>query len=326
MVALHEFENLDGFNYVTFSSDGNSLIIANAYVDDKNPTLAYWDIKSLLPLSAAVIGASSVRSPISLNPSGELFIAVAFSDKLKELVLAAFQSNTGRRLFEAQYQTQELDFHISDLEWSPDSTLIAAGFLDGEVRAYHAEDLSRVFGVKIQPNEINTVAQIYTVAFSPDSQLLAAAGQDEIVRIWSTTDWNEKFIPDQSEAPIQDMVFSSDGRFLAVAEAGGLHIWDITTGKIIEQFNPRYKEFAVAYSPDNTLLAAAGQDRHIRIWRTNNFQLVADLTGHKSRVISLEFSSGGQFLVSRSMSTFNAFEKDPEKQGYKEKIVLWGLP
>ncbi len=55
----------------------------------------------------------------------------------------------------------------------------------------------------------------------------------------------------------------------------------------VPDFNPTYKEFSVSYSPDGTLLAAAGNDRHVRIWRIDNFELVADLTGHKARVISL---------------------------------------
>jgi len=54
----------------------------------------------------------------------------------------------------------------------------------------------------------------------------------------------------------------------------------------------------VAFSPDGRLLASAGEDQTVRIWRLANGGLLQTLQGHKAGVLSVSWSPDGQMIVS----------------------------
>lgn len=76
------------------------------------------------------------------------------------------------------------------------------------------------------------VGSVYSVAFSPGGDRLAAAGGDGLVRIWETDSWGLRlaFRADRREA--NAATFSPDGTMLAtVGDEGSLRLWDADTGR-----------------------------------------------------------------------------------------------
>jgi WD40 repeat protein len=56
----------------------------------------------------------------------------------------------------------------------------------------------------------------------------------------------------------------------------------------------------VAFNPDGTRLASAGNDKTVTVWDAATGQEVLTLTGHASVVQSVAFSPDGQRLASAS--------------------------
>jgi WD40 repeat protein len=55
---------------------------------------------------------------------------------------------------------------------------------------------------------------------------------------------------------------------------------------------------AVAFSPEATLLAAAGDSKVISLYGVSSGEQVANLAGHSSWIMSLDFSATGEWLLS----------------------------
>ncbi|MGZ8901902.1 MAG: WD40 repeat domain-containing protein, partial [Limisphaerales bacterium] len=56
--------------------------------------------------------------------------------------------------------------------------------------------------------------------------------------------------------------------------------------------------FAVAISPDGSMVASAGDDRIIRLWNSRTGELIRSLEGHTGRIHSVAFSRDGSRVIS----------------------------
>lgn len=56
---------------------------------------------------------------------------------------------------------------------------------------------------------------------------------------------------------------------------------------------------AVSFSPLGSILAAAGDSKVIVLYDTKSGEQIANLSGHSAWVLSLSWSSTGEYLISR---------------------------
>jgi WD40 repeat protein/predicted Ser/Thr protein kinase len=98
---------------------------------------------------------------------------------------------------------------------------------------------------------------------------------------------------------------SPDGTRVACVISNGerwrLAVFDATTGKLTAVCNGfRGGVWAIAFSPDSTRLAAAGEDRMARLWDPATGALLTTCRGHTSKVLSIAFRPDGARLVTTS--------------------------
>ena len=87
----------------------------------------------------------------------------------------------------------------------------------------------------------------------------------------------------------------------SVAARGVFETWNRGTGVTIRlrrapHFRPRRND-AVAYSPDGTRLAAAGDDQCIHVWENDSRCLVASIPTGTGKVFGLSFSPDGERIA-----------------------------
>jgi WD40 repeat protein/serine/threonine protein kinase len=134
------------------------------------------------------------------------------------------------------------------------------------------------------------------LAFSPDGQRLAAAG--EKVRIWNTTTGQELLAFPDTSVMIQDICFSPDGKHLAGACVDkSVQIWDATSGKPVRTLKGHGSMVnSVAFNPDGRRLASVSIDGALKIWdATTGRNTLTFQTSPAARRVA--FSPDGQRLA-----------------------------
>ncbi len=141
------------------------------------------------------------------------------------------------------------------------------------------------------------------LATSSDGKYIAVAST---VGIWlyeaADVTKQPRFISGHTEE-VQQVAFSSDGAKLASASLDRtVGLWDVQTGARLQSFEgARSGFYAVAFSPDDALVAAATTDQDaIRLWESASGRAVGVLQGHRGQIVSIAFSPDGKELASGS--------------------------
>lgn len=170
---------------------------------------------------------------------------------------------------------------ILSLAFSPDNHWLASASSDGTVRLW---DMPSGAVLQILRNPDFSYydtrdESFWSVAFSPDSQMLVAGSAYQNVYCWQLgTYYYDPYWYSSWEYPTSSGVYSvavaPDGKTVAAGEYAGGQVWllDAETGQQQSQCQWHLNNlYALAYSPRDGQLAAAGDDG-FSVWRTSGSQ------------------------------------------------------
>jgi WD40 repeat protein len=230
-----------------FHPDGTMLATGSG---DK--TVIVWSLAQ-----KRVLKHDDVVRAVRFSPDGTLLAASDESGKIK-----LWRPLTGElvRTIDAH------DLPVYNLAFSQDGQSLAtcAGNWrtnsHGEVKFWEVTSGRLKGELEQNPNPQARPRAIWSIAFMPNSSLVATAGQDGVRIYDSISGKRERRL---SSEPTRNIAFSPDGKLLAVVQ--------------------------------NT-----DADPTIRLVDTANLQLCATLQGHKAMVFSVRFSPDGKTLASAS--------------------------
>jgi WD40 repeat protein len=198
---------------------------------------------------------------------------------------------------------------------------------DGKDPAEDWTSLLHKMAVVTVPDVYPVRVPITSVAVSPDGSHVATAGYHE-VNLWNRDGATLGRRVRGCAERIYDIAYSNDGKWLAIASGdpgqygrASLYLAEPDgAGKPVRDLAESNDcILAVAFSPDGLLVACAGADRAIRVFRTETGEPVCTIEDHADWILDLAFSPDGKRLASASRDkTAKVF--DVEK---KESLVTF---
>jgi WD40 repeat protein len=179
---------------------------------------------------------------------------------------------------------------------------------------------------------------VCATVFSPDGKLLASGSVIGSIHLWDGSTGKEvrQLVGDEEEAanPFRShlcLVFSPNSRLLFAGSDRGVHVWEVSTGKV-RRLLPKDTAAVsgLACSPGNNILASAGVDGCIRLWDVASGKELRCLKGNKKEIWSVAFSPDGKRLASVSadglLHVWEVQEKGPVSPGTPlGEDVRWSL-
>lgn len=182
--------------------------------------------------------------------------------------------------------------------FSPDGSRIASGGYDHVIRLWDVDSGETIKTLSGHTDLVNALA------FHPNGRHLASASDDNTVRIWDVETGEMLSTLVDHTANVLDVDFNREGFMLASASADRtvrLWLWgaeQAVADGVLEGHEGAVS--AVAFSPDDLVIASGGTDETIHLWSTTSSSLIGTLNDHVDSVVDLDFNPDGSLLASGS--------------------------
>ncbi len=180
------------------------------------------------------------------------------------------------------------DEMVNTVAFSPDGRLLVAGCDDGAVWVWGEDGQPK--GRKLRAH----AQDVRAVVFSPDGKLLVSGSLDRTCIVWKTEDWKPAKVLEPAQSGVFCLAFSRDGKMLAAGSAvsipPGVELKDASTGCVT-------------------------------FYSMEKFEKIGTLRPHVASVLSVSFSSDGQYLATMGGESFLGVGKASAKVWKMEDVL-----
>lgn len=178
------------------------------------------------------------------------------------------------------------------LAWSPDGSMVAAGYEDGSLHMWQPDRFSFAYRV------ITSGVLPGFVVWSPDSTRLAAGGL-EVWQVAGPGESSQLLAMDTDYLPgVFDMEFTPNGAGLAVAALGRIDVRSSSDGMVRQTITGMDGPVNdIDFNPSGELLAAACQDGTTRLYLVSNGRYLDQLGKPTYPQRGIDFSPNGWWLA-----------------------------
>jgi WD40 repeat protein len=271
----------------------------------------YWR-SIVLGLLAVMLGASIIlelaNSPIfstktwatsmAFTPENDLLLGMS-NGRIK--VTPRNPGDRERIIYEGKiYEKKRVS---SQIAYSPDGKYLASGSRDGALMIWKAPD----FQLKL--DKVLHAASITSIAFSPDSSMIATGGGpgDERIIIWDIgrSEKKSEIKIDKNFYGVLAMAFSPDGKWLfstGNCQAGGggstLAVWEVATSRQLFNIEDQpHTVSSLSISSDGKYLASSNYTDEVQVRTISNPENIEKRVKSPVVIYGIQFHAKHNILV-----------------------------
>ena len=292
---LHRFDHGYDISTVSFSPDGDYLLIGSGLLPRIQPVLRLWNVVDQTDVMTATFDANVEHSAFSSDGKMFAFVTGLYTD-----TVYIHETASG-----AQINTIN-DTVFLGIAFSANGRYLATRGYDpvGGVS-------STIWDVQTGAPVLPTEEAIELFAFSPDDRYVAGVGimtgGQRMINVWQFPS-GEGVAQIPIEWEIDDLIYSPDGKYLAFSNAYGGHLMVYDTANwmaLVDISGPGYI-FDLTFTLDSRYLAFTNNNysasMDVIIWDMTANRAIERLV-HAKPVYQVEFNPNGKQLLTQSGDT-----------------------
>jgi WD40 repeat protein len=259
-----------------------------------NGSLSIWNVITGSRVRAAASSNGELDS-VAFSPAGD-FVAAGGDNSVIDLWDGGGE-HVSRRTFVR-------DGDIMSLAFSPSGAVLASGTWNALGVQLGGDNGGIQLWDAISGRRINTLTAakigIFSLAFSPSGDRLAAGSGEGLIEIWDPTTGTLTGTLSGHKDAVYALAFCPDGRFLVSGGRDGIvALWDTKDATQVRTFGqPDFEVRTVSVSRDGKLLAVGYDDATTKLWNLGTGALLHTFVGQVGWIHAVDFSPDGRELAS----------------------------